>query len=54
VVPYLGERLMDPNTNPVVRRNLPSVLARIPSQVTVEALVNVPRPKPIRCSTTAP
>jgi ATP/ADP translocase/HEAT repeat protein len=41
VVPFLGERLMDPRTGPVVRRTLPSVLARIPSQSTVEALVRL-------------
>jgi hypothetical protein len=41
VVPYVGERLMDQKVSPVVRRNLPSVLARIPSQVTVEALVKL-------------
>jgi ATP/ADP translocase/HEAT repeat protein len=41
VVPYLGERLMDPATDPAVRRALPSVLARIPSQSTVEALIQL-------------
>jgi ATP/ADP translocase/HEAT repeat protein len=41
VVPFLGERLMDPGVSAVVRRNLPSVLARIPSQGTVEALVRL-------------
>ena len=41
VVPFLGERLMDSAVSPVVRRNLPSVLARIPSQGTVEALVRL-------------
>jgi ATP:ADP antiporter, AAA family len=41
VVPFLGERLMDPREDPVVRRTLPSVLARIPSQKTVEALIQI-------------
>jgi AAA family ATP:ADP antiporter len=41
VVPFLGERLMDPREDPAVRRALPSVLAHIPSQKTVEALIQI-------------
>jgi AAA family ATP:ADP antiporter len=39
VVPFLGERLLDGSERLVVRRAIPSVLAHIPSAVTVETLV---------------
>jgi HEAT repeat protein len=40
VVDLLARCLLDPETDPVVRRTIPSVLARIPGRATVEALVH--------------
>jgi ATP/ADP translocase/HEAT repeat protein len=39
VVPALARRLLDPSADPVVRRSIPSVLAHIPSEQTVQALL---------------
>jgi hypothetical protein len=39
VVPFLGQRLLDASENLVVRRAIPSVLAHIPTALTVETLV---------------
>ena len=39
VVDMLARQLLDPRTHPVVRRTIPSVLARIPGTTTIAALV---------------
>jgi hypothetical protein len=39
VLPALAARLLDPAAPPAIRRSIPSVLARIPSEATVEALL---------------
>lgn len=39
VVDMLARQLLDPETHPVVRRTIPSVMARIPGPATVAALV---------------